>query len=230
MFAIILHLLATFIAGLFKPHRRLEVENLFLRHQRNVALRRAPNASGTGHSCPASDECAIHYNTRISTQYPAQVRLPEYDHVVETFPADRADQPLDVRILPRRSWSDRLVPNAHGAQTLPEDRAIRRVPVPNKITRCTIPGERLGDLARNPLRGRICRHPERYPQSTPVTQNHKAIEQPERNRRQHEEIDCRDTIDMVRKVRQPCDGGQPRYIYRAPVDCAIVKPSLSSSP
>jgi len=32
MFAII-HLLATFIADLFKSPRRLEVENLFLRHQ-----------------------------------------------------------------------------------------------------------------------------------------------------------------------------------------------------
>src|SRR6476661_6994520 len=42
MFAII-HLLATFIADLFKPPRRLEVENLFLRHQLNVALRRAPH-------------------------------------------------------------------------------------------------------------------------------------------------------------------------------------------
>src|SRR5713226_1417266 len=41
MFAII-HLLATFIADLFKSPRRLEVENLFLRHQLNVALRRAP--------------------------------------------------------------------------------------------------------------------------------------------------------------------------------------------
>ena len=40
MFAII-HLLAT-IADLFKSRRRLEVENLFLRHQLNVALRRAP--------------------------------------------------------------------------------------------------------------------------------------------------------------------------------------------
>jgi hypothetical protein len=28
----------------------------------------------------------------IPTQDPAQVRLPEYDQVVETFPADRADQ------------------------------------------------------------------------------------------------------------------------------------------
>src|SRR5213078_1528212 len=41
MFAII-HLLATFIADVFKPPRRLEVENLFLRHQLNIALRRAP--------------------------------------------------------------------------------------------------------------------------------------------------------------------------------------------
>src|SRR2546421_2991475 len=42
MFAII-HLLATFIADLSKPQRRLEVENLFLRHQLNVALRGAPH-------------------------------------------------------------------------------------------------------------------------------------------------------------------------------------------
>jgi hypothetical protein len=44
MFAII-HLLATFIADLFKSRRRLEVENLFLRHQLNIALRRAPPPS-----------------------------------------------------------------------------------------------------------------------------------------------------------------------------------------
>jgi hypothetical protein len=33
----ILHLLATFIAALRKPPHRLEVENLFLRHQLNIA-------------------------------------------------------------------------------------------------------------------------------------------------------------------------------------------------
>src|SRR5262245_3081972 len=41
MFAII-YLLAAFIVDLFKPPRRLEVENLFLRHQLNIPLRRAP--------------------------------------------------------------------------------------------------------------------------------------------------------------------------------------------
>jgi hypothetical protein len=38
-----LRLLGTFVADLFRPRRRLEVENLFLRHQLNIALRRAPH-------------------------------------------------------------------------------------------------------------------------------------------------------------------------------------------
>src|SRR5437867_3215130 len=41
MFAI-LHLLVMFVADLFKSRRRLEAENLFLRHQLSIALRRAP--------------------------------------------------------------------------------------------------------------------------------------------------------------------------------------------
>src|SRR5262249_7831403 len=41
MFAL-LHSLAMFGDDLFKPQRRLEVENLFLRHQLSIALRRAP--------------------------------------------------------------------------------------------------------------------------------------------------------------------------------------------
>jgi hypothetical protein len=36
----ILRMLTTFAANLFKSRRQLEVENLFLRHQLNVALRR----------------------------------------------------------------------------------------------------------------------------------------------------------------------------------------------
>ena len=41
MFAI-LHALGIFVADMFKSRRRLEAENLFLRHQLNIALRRAP--------------------------------------------------------------------------------------------------------------------------------------------------------------------------------------------
>ncbi len=38
----ILHTLGMFIIDLFKSRRRLEAENLFLRHQLSIALRRAP--------------------------------------------------------------------------------------------------------------------------------------------------------------------------------------------
>ena len=38
----ILHALGMFIADLFKSRTRLEAENLFLRHQLDIALRRAP--------------------------------------------------------------------------------------------------------------------------------------------------------------------------------------------
>ena len=41
MFAL-LHALGMFVADLFKSRSRLEAENLFLRHQLNIALRRAP--------------------------------------------------------------------------------------------------------------------------------------------------------------------------------------------
>jgi hypothetical protein len=41
MFAI-LHALGMYVADLFKSRSRLEAENLFLRHQLNIALRRAP--------------------------------------------------------------------------------------------------------------------------------------------------------------------------------------------
>jgi hypothetical protein len=38
----ILHLLATFVGNLFRSRRRLEIENLFLRHPLNIAMTRAP--------------------------------------------------------------------------------------------------------------------------------------------------------------------------------------------
>src|SRR5262245_15575241 len=38
----VLHLLGMFIVDSFKSRRRLEAENLFLRHQLSIALRRTP--------------------------------------------------------------------------------------------------------------------------------------------------------------------------------------------
>ena len=51
----ILHLLAMFVADLFKPRRQLEVENLFLRHQLNICsqrMRSSPANWATGSAYP----------------------------------------------------------------------------------------------------------------------------------------------------------------------------------
>jgi hypothetical protein len=40
---LIVHLLGAYVANLFKSRRRLEAENLFLRHQLSIALRRRPS-------------------------------------------------------------------------------------------------------------------------------------------------------------------------------------------
>jgi hypothetical protein len=66
------------------------------------------------------------------------MRFIEHDHVVEAFSPDRADESLNVSVLPRRPGRGWSVANAHGAQTLYEDRPIRGVPIPNEVLRLSL--------------------------------------------------------------------------------------------
>ena len=74
MFAI-LHALGMFVADMFKSRWRLEAENLFLRHQLNIALRRAPPRL----RLRGSDRALLVWMTRIwpSLLGVAQVVQPE---------------------------------------------------------------------------------------------------------------------------------------------------------
>jgi hypothetical protein len=67
------------------------------------------------------------------------VRFAKHDHVVETFAADRADESLNVSILPGRSGCDRMVTNAHCTDPLQEGWTIRGVSIPNEISRGAVP-------------------------------------------------------------------------------------------
>ena len=48
----------------------------------------------------------------IRSQDSPQVVFPEDDHVVEALPPDRADEPLNVSILPGRPWCRGSIPDA----------------------------------------------------------------------------------------------------------------------
>jgi len=72
------------------------------------------------------------------------------------------------------------------------------------------PRERLGDLARDPLRGWVCRHAKRHPKSSSVSYDNKTIENLERDRRQDKKVDRRDTVGMVAEKRPPALRRWPR--------------------
>src|ERR1700737_3253966 len=71
----VLHSLGMFIVDLFKSPRRLEAENLFLRHQLSIALRRAPSRL----RLRGSDRALLVWMTRLwpSLLGAAQVVQPE---------------------------------------------------------------------------------------------------------------------------------------------------------
>src|ERR1700716_1995267 len=159
----------------------------------------------------------------ISAWDPAQVPSPKHDHVVETFAADRADESLDVSILPGRSGCDRMVPNAHCTDPLQEDWTIRGVSILNEIARRVVPRERLGDLARDPLRGWVCRHAKRYPKSSSVAYNDKTIQNLECDRRQDKEVDRRAAVAVIAE-KPPALRRWPRVAAHVPSDRRLGDP------
>jgi len=73
--------------------------------------------------------------------------------MVEALAPDRSDEPFDMAILPRRAWCDRVVTDPYGSQSATDDCPVRLVAIPKEIARGLIPGECLGDLARDPFCG-----------------------------------------------------------------------------
>ena len=63
----------------------------------------------------------------------AEVSLAEHDEMVETLPLDRADQPFDVTVLPRRSRSRRPITDAHALDASRDDLTIDRITISDQI-------------------------------------------------------------------------------------------------
>src|SRR5690348_9858176 len=94
----------------------------------------------------------------VIRQKMAEVPFPQDHDMVEALASDRANQPLNMTVLPRRAWRDRTVANAHGSQPPGNRGAIRGVAVTDEVARSLIPRECLGDLSGDPLGGWICCH------------------------------------------------------------------------
>ena len=71
----------------------------------------------------------------------------EHQQMVRALASDRPDQPFGEAVLPRRAWSNRLVADAHGSQSVHDGSAVDPIPIADQVARGLIPSECLGDLA-----------------------------------------------------------------------------------
>jgi len=116
------------------------------------------------------------------------MRLAQDDEMVQALAPDRPDQPFGKAILPRRSRCNRLVPDAHGANSAHDDGAVDLIPIPNEVLRRLIPGECLGQLACDPFSRRVCCDVDPDQVSAVQPNNDEGIEQIEANGRNNEQV------------------------------------------
>jgi hypothetical protein len=67
----------------------------------------------------------------------------------------RQIEPFGKTILPRRGGRNRLIPDAHGAQSASDDSTVGAIPIADQILWRLVPGERLRYLTRYPFSRRV---------------------------------------------------------------------------
>src|SRR5215203_4423313 len=139
----------------------------------------------------------------IGSQDAAQMRLAQDDQMIHTLAPDRSDQSFGKAVLPRRGWRRRFVPDAHGAHSSCNDGAIDPTPITNQGARSLVPGECLGELARDPFRRRTCCDVDPDQISTVQTDNDEGIEQVEANGRSDKQVHGSNVRRVVPQERPP---------------------------
>jgi hypothetical protein len=71
---------------------------------------------------------------------PDQVGLAEHDDVVEALSADRANDSLDERVLPKRPWRDHDLFDSQVPETLLEVASVGSIPITDQILRISVKG------------------------------------------------------------------------------------------
>ena len=109
--------------------------------------------------------------------------------MVQTFPSDRANQALAIRILPRGMRSGEYFLDRHRMGGCRERFAITDVAIAQQVAPRTIPGKGLDQLPVDPFCG-MRGHAKVKESAAIMRQNQKNEEQTESRRGNHEEI-CR---------------------------------------
>src|SRR6266436_3136000 len=126
--------------------------------------------------------------------------------MVDALAPDRSNQPFGEAVLPRRTWSDGLVTDAHGAQSVRDGSAIDAIPITDQVARRLSPRECFGDLACDPVRGRMGCDVDPDKVSADQPNDDEGIEQVEANGRNNEQVHGGDVRCVVTQEGAPALG------------------------
>ncbi len=115
---------------------------------------------------------------KVRLQNPAETRFAQDDHIIETLPANRANESLNVAVLPGRLRSCENLPNAEPSRRFREPLAIASVPVPQKIARCAVPRECFEKLMGYPFGRGMLRNGDVDNAAAIMRQNHEDKQHP----------------------------------------------------
>jgi len=103
------------------------------------------------------------------------VSLANYDHVIQAFAFDRADQSFGIAVLPRRSRRCRSVANAHRAETTRKCLAVDTVAITNEVVWCRLPPAGLADLPGYPFGGGMRGDAKPYNSPPTMSENEQSV-------------------------------------------------------
>ena len=133
----------------------------------------------------------------IGAKHAAQMRLAENDQMVQTFPSDRTDQPLDVGVLPGRTGCRGTIPDAHCPDPPLEHLPIGAMASTDEVFGHRVPRKGLRDLASDPVCRRIGGDGDMNQPAAVMAQDDEAEQQFEGRGGNHEEIDRGNAIGVV---------------------------------
>ncbi len=136
--------------------------------------------------------------------------LVKHNNVVEALSANRADEPLDVSILPGASASGFDFFDAKADDTFLKRFAIDRVVISKQISRRVVIRKCLNDLLSRPFCGRMLGDIELEHTPTIVRKHHKHVEQTKRCRRHNEKVASDNLFRMILQKSFP--SGRRRFV------------------
>src|SRR5262245_43616741 len=131
--------------------------------------------------------------------------MPFTDHhdIVETFPSNRPNYPLGIRVLPRRARRNHDFPDAQRLGLTPKSFSIDLVSVSDQILRSLLQAARLEQLPRRPFRGRVLGDIEMHQPAPAVAQHHKHEEHSKGRRGYREEVQGDQILGVILQKRAP---------------------------